>query len=638
MYGYVITEKGLELDAKLRAGSQLKLTRAMVGDGTVPEDTNPRKLTDLVSPFAEATSTEPTAVGASNTLVLEYRNDMNGGLDRNRYINEYGLFAEDPDDGEILYLYGNLGEFREPVRAYRANEPTVTRRYPISITVSDGVDVALGYLPSVFMTAAEAEALVEAHNKNTQAHQDLREELSGLRSALDASAGGVAAKITFKEGSAGWNYKITDGADETYTGIVPESLVVEVVLRKCSTVYTVTAWPGDDEQAGWSNQVTTGEYFGSVESEVTDFAATLTVTTAPYAIVTAVCGEQSYTAQAGGEGSAVLKIGVAGRYNVTAELDGKVVSGYAVISESQDYSLSLTDFHVDVNASPMAQGYITFEPEDWDENELRVAPEVHGLAPTSTACVCSIRQRIGRNVREISEGDAEIVAGAIIDVMKDALDANKTTPNTYPTAVDGHVQLTWEQVQYWLLEDILAADSEAKRQAQALGFNWQNRDTTGVPQTTTLDELLTAAYLPAMGSPDTNFKALCTVEVLQGLRLRIAASGSGYVTVDDQGHASSNGHGYAAKYDMDGILKVTWGTMATQTYMDTDTKELVLQARAPYAGDVLVVGSSGTESRRYTVNSQRTVLTGQNITLTDQIDNKTYSIIVEGGRLALEEI
>lgn len=184
MYGIVITEKGLALDAKLRAGDNLRLTRVMVGDGTVPEETNPRKLTDLISPFAEATSTPPVAVGASTKLVVEYRNDMNGGLSRNRNINEYGLFAQDPEDGEILYLYGNLGEFPEPIRAHNDNEPVSTRRYPVSITVADGIDVVLGYQPSVFVTVEEALAIIDDHNADQKAHQDLRMELSGLRTAL----------------------------------------------------------------------------------------------------------------------------------------------------------------------------------------------------------------------------------------------------------------------------------------------------------------------------------------------------------------------------------------------------------------------------------------------------------------------
>lgn len=231
MYGFVITEKGLELDAKLRAGGQLKLTRVMVGDGTVPEETNPRKLTDLISPFAEATSTEPTAEGASTKLIVEYRNDMNGGLDRDRYINEYGLFAQDPDGDEILYLYGNLGEFREPVLAYKDNDPVITRRYPISITVADGVDVAMGYLPSVFLTVKEVQDIVDTHNADPEAHQDLREEMSDLRNVVDGVK--ISDETAELLGGAGT-------VNEAFCGIY-DNLLTKRVVRKFTTSGTWVA-------------------------------------------------------------------------------------------------------------------------------------------------------------------------------------------------------------------------------------------------------------------------------------------------------------------------------------------------------------------------------------------------------------
>ena len=424
-----------------------------------------------------------------------------------------------------------------------------------------------------------------------EAKQELSEALEATKDELASSAGGFAARITFQEGSVGWNYRITDGADETYTGIVPESLVVEVVLRKCSTVYTVTAWPDGEEQDGWSNQVTTGEYFGSIESEVTDFDATLTVTTLPNAIVTAVCGEQSYTAVAGDDGITELKIGVAGRYEVTAALDGKTVSGYVTVSESQSYALFLLDFRVDINAKPMARGYIAFEPEDWGENELRISQEVHGLEPVSDNCVCSVRMLVGRNVRELTEEDVAGIGQAIIDAVTEAKDANGAAEEAhkpYPPAEDDHIPLTWEQIQYILLEGELILAAEAEGQADELGFGlWKDRG-NGVESSTTLDELLQAAYLALLadgkGALRTQFDSLCTLEVFQGLRFRVEASGPRYIKID--------GHGYAAKYDMDGTMRRTWGTVSAESnaYMDLETKELVIPYKTPFPGDVLVIG------------------------------------------------
>ena len=88
------------------------------------------------------------------------------------------------------------------------------------------------------------------------------------------------------------------------------------------------------------------------------------------------------------------------------------------------------------------------------------------------------------------------------------------------------------------------------------------------------DELLTAAYLPALGGVSTGFDSLCTLEALQGLRFRRGVDGDGY----------------AAKYDLDGQFVTTWGTMSSRVRWDLGTQELVVDSAAPFAGDILVMG------------------------------------------------
>lgn len=81
----------------------------MIGDGQMPDDGNLRDLDDLVAPIAQATSTKPVTVGTTTSFVVQYRNDLNGGLGRDINLNEYGVFANDPDEGEILMYVANLG-------------------------------------------------------------------------------------------------------------------------------------------------------------------------------------------------------------------------------------------------------------------------------------------------------------------------------------------------------------------------------------------------------------------------------------------------------------------------------------------------------------------------------------------------
>ena len=255
------------------------------------------------------------------------------------------------------------------------------------------------------------------------------------------------------------------------------------------------------------------------------------------------------------------------------------------------YVLSLLDFRVNINAKPMARGYIVFEPEDWDERELRIPQEIHGLEPAASACVCSVRMRVGRNARELEETDVAGICQTILDAVTEANNANGAQEDSkpYPPDVsDGHIPLTWEQIQYFLLEAALVPDSVAAGQADDLGFGaWKERD-NGATATITLDELMKSAYLAVLaegaGAMRDNFDALCTLETLQGLRFRVEASGPRYIKID--------GQGYAAKYDMDGIMRKTWGSMGAENnaYMDLETKELVISYKTPFPGDVLVIG------------------------------------------------
>ena len=79
--GFMITVKGRKLLAKLVAGEQLEITRVMVGSGNLGEE-SPAYFDDLIQPVAQATSTEPVAEDGVVSFIVEYRSDLNGGIQR----------------------------------------------------------------------------------------------------------------------------------------------------------------------------------------------------------------------------------------------------------------------------------------------------------------------------------------------------------------------------------------------------------------------------------------------------------------------------------------------------------------------------------------------------------------------------
>jgi len=168
--GLAVTLAGRNLFAKLAAISQpLKISRVMFGIGKMPEGSTSEDLltrTDLVSPFAEGSCTTPIYENDAVSMILEFRNDMHGGLSKTIWINEYGVFAQDPGGGEVLILYGNLGDCPDSVLAYRKGVVT-TRDYPISVVIGSVSDVKLSFSASAFLTSQEADDLLEACLRRT---------------------------------------------------------------------------------------------------------------------------------------------------------------------------------------------------------------------------------------------------------------------------------------------------------------------------------------------------------------------------------------------------------------------------------------------------------------------------------------
>lgn len=196
-YGGTVTKAGRELMAKLyEEGKAPVFTRTMVGSGKCPDETYPGDLTELVQPVAAATTGPITREGNTVYMTVEYRSDLNGGLDHDFAINEFGVFLQDPSgDSDVLLYYGCLGDYPEPVRAYDGGKIDV-RRYPISITFLEGQEPEADFPPQAFMTAddvmefcttsvlprliEEAGKLIEQHNADPGAHPALQNTMSAM--------------------------------------------------------------------------------------------------------------------------------------------------------------------------------------------------------------------------------------------------------------------------------------------------------------------------------------------------------------------------------------------------------------------------------------------------------------------------
>jgi hypothetical protein len=161
MYGFVITRLGRDLLLKWGAGAPRVLSDIMVGSGRVPDGTDLPLMTDLMLPVAQATSTVPQVADQQLSFVIEYRNDLNGGLATGFWLNEYGVFAIDPDLGRVLLCYATLGDYPQYVVAYSGGAIDI-RRFPVTIGLSDNVNVTINYPPVAFVLAEDLQAAMDA--------------------------------------------------------------------------------------------------------------------------------------------------------------------------------------------------------------------------------------------------------------------------------------------------------------------------------------------------------------------------------------------------------------------------------------------------------------------------------------------
>lgn len=99
--GGIITARGRELQAKVEAGETLVITKMKLGSGT-PQAYEMDTLTDLKQPLMEFGISSKTV---ENNICEVTGVVVSSEIETPFYAREWGLFAQDPDEGEILYMY-----------------------------------------------------------------------------------------------------------------------------------------------------------------------------------------------------------------------------------------------------------------------------------------------------------------------------------------------------------------------------------------------------------------------------------------------------------------------------------------------------------------------------------------------------
>lgn len=195
-YHHAMTTLGLKLLAKQQLGVTPVITRAVAGSGYVDPD-DLASQTEVLEPVGEMEFGPRTLVdGQYVSLTLRLIGDQ---AEENKQIRLVGVFAQDPDEGEILY---DILLFTEPQTL-----PCAEANYG----VAEALDVQI-YL--AFSNAALAEiptspgwylsqADMDAHNAAPDAHEGrlaaLSQRLIALAEELSASQAVQDTRIKFLE-------------------------------------------------------------------------------------------------------------------------------------------------------------------------------------------------------------------------------------------------------------------------------------------------------------------------------------------------------------------------------------------------------------------------------------------------------
>ena len=157
-----MTDVGADLQAKVNAGkTKLTFTKIKVGSGV--NATNPLVLTDVISSKWETTN---FVVKQEGKIVSVDTFITNTGIHEAFRMSEIGLFAQDPDKGEILYAY--LTD-PEPDRIpAEGGSVVVSQELTIGMVFSNTGNVSL----TVNMGALVTHEQLERHNSDEHAHDD----------------------------------------------------------------------------------------------------------------------------------------------------------------------------------------------------------------------------------------------------------------------------------------------------------------------------------------------------------------------------------------------------------------------------------------------------------------------------------
>lgn len=164
--GLILTKQGRQLQAKVEAGTKLTITKLKLGSGVLQEGKQMEELTDLVEPKQNIGIA--TIEAQDNGMCKVSATISNAGLSVGYYVRELGVFATDPDKGEILYLVAT--DSAPDYLPAEGGATVVSQEFAVYVSVNNTDNVVAEIDAGALATMGYVQLSIKNHNDDIDAH------------------------------------------------------------------------------------------------------------------------------------------------------------------------------------------------------------------------------------------------------------------------------------------------------------------------------------------------------------------------------------------------------------------------------------------------------------------------------------
>ena len=191
-----MTDVGAALQAKVNAGkTKLTFTKIKVGSGV--NATNPLALTDVISSKWETTN---FVVKLEGKIVSVDTVITNTGIHEAFRMSEIGLFAQDPDKGEILYAY--LTDPEPDRMPAESGSVVVSQELTIGMVFSNTGNVSLTVNMGALITRdgllQKVKTELATHNTDISSHPPITDQIKAILGSANWKDSPASTLVTIK--------------------------------------------------------------------------------------------------------------------------------------------------------------------------------------------------------------------------------------------------------------------------------------------------------------------------------------------------------------------------------------------------------------------------------------------------------